>query len=129
HAPATGHSHHRTAGEELEGRARDGAHPRHPGASLSRALGVRPESDRRIPPELLKMGKRGLAWLLLGLLAVYALQKSAAGRLPEMLWGCHLASLVVATSILLERPRGRAVGFLFYVAVGLPAWLLDLYAS
>lgn len=67
-----------------------------------------------------------LAALVLGVLALHALGKLEHGLLGEMLWACHVASLLVGIGMLTRRTWLIAIGTLFHLAVGLPAYLLDL---
>ncbi len=63
--------------------------------------------------------------MLVGL-GLHALVKLRAGTpLSEMLWACHVASAVLAAGFLAGERRAVAVGFLFHLGVGLPAYLLD----
>src|SRR5262249_51911805 len=49
--------------------------------------------------------------------------------LPEMLWTCHVASALIGAGILLSLTRPVAVGLLFQVSIGIPAYLLDAISS
>jgi hypothetical protein len=62
---------------------------------------------------------------LLLLLAWHVVEKLQTGLLPEMLWACHLATLLTAAGLLLRRPTWVVTGGLFHLAVGLPGWLLE----
>ena len=66
----------------------------------------------------------GLALLLM--LAAHAAVKVPLGLLPEMLWVCHLATLLSALGLLSGRPRLAVVGGLFHVAVGFTGWVLEI---
>jgi hypothetical protein len=66
----------------------------------------------------------GLA--LLALLAVHTAEKVPLGLVPEMLWTCHVATALVAVGLLADQPRMVAIFGLFHLAVGLPAFLLDI---
>lgn len=57
--------------------------------------------------------------------AVHASTHLARGHPEELLWACHLGSLLVGVGILLRSPRLNAVGFL-WLCVGNFLWLLDL---
>jgi hypothetical protein len=43
----------------------------------------------------------------------------------EMLWGCHVASLILALGSLFGWTRAIALGFLFHVALGFPMWAIE----
>jgi hypothetical protein len=69
------------------------------------------------------------ALLLFAQLALHALDKFGDGKLPEMLWTCHVTSGMVALG-LAARHRGMVVvGGLFHAAVGLPSYVLDVVAG
>jgi hypothetical protein len=59
-------------------------------------------------------------------LALHALHKHEIGLLDEMLWACHVASLLIAVGIFFDQLTLVAVGTLFHAAVGLPAYALDV---
>lgn len=61
-------------------------------------------------------------------LALHAVTKGRA-NLQEMLWVCHVASLIIAIGIFFHAPRLTASGFLFHVALGLPGYLMDVIAT
>ena len=46
----------------------------------------------------------------------------------EMLWACHVASLLIAIGILAHRGWLVAVGTVFHLAVGVPAYAVDVIA-
>lgn len=60
------------------------------------------------------------AWIL------YAWQKSQIGEFSGMLWGCHMATLVVSAGVLLRSIPLTAAGFVFYAAIGIPAYLIHI---
>lgn len=67
---------------------------------------------------------------ILAVLALHAAHKVSVGEsLQEMLWGCHVASLLIALGLLARRPALVATGFLFQLGIGLPAYLLDAFTS
>lgn len=73
------------------------------------------------------MPPRWLGALLLAALAAHAAAKAEAGLpLVEMLWACHLASAILAVGLLLRARRAVTLGFLFHLAIGMPAFLLDI---
>lgn len=66
------------------------------------------------------------ALLALGAYALHAAHKLEHGLFAEMLWACHVASLLIGLGILARSIPIVAVGTLFHVAVGFPAYLLDI---
>jgi hypothetical protein len=68
----------------------------------------------------------GLAAAVLGTLALHAAHKLEHGLIGEMLWACHVASLLIATGILTRQIWLVAVGTVFHMAVGIPAYALDV---
>lgn len=67
-----------------------------------------------------------LALMVLGAWALHAAHKLEHGLFAEMLWACHVASLSIGVGILTRQTWLVAVGTLFHVAVGVPAYLLDV---
>src|SRR5262245_30181321 len=67
--------------------------------------------------------------LVLLVLALHAYAKYRLGVAWEMLWSCHVASALIAVGILARAPRPTAVGLLFHLAMGIPAYLLDAIAT
>jgi hypothetical protein len=68
--------------------------------------------------------------VLLGALVLHALlEKLPAGRLPEMLFDCHVASVLLAMGLLARRRELVAVGFMFHAGVGFWGWFIDLVAT
>ena len=69
-----------------------------------------------------------LLWaaLVLGVLALHAAGKLEHGLLGEMLWACHVASFLVGIGLLTRQTWLVAVGTLFHLAVGVPAYVLDV---
>lgn len=63
--------------------------------------------------------------LIAGLL-ILALQKMGAGLLPEMLWVCHVATAMLAFGLVTGLRLLIATGFLFHIAVAVPAYALHL---
>jgi hypothetical protein len=64
--------------------------------------------------------------LALACFAVHAavlLQRSEA---PHVLWACHVATLIIGAGLLSKSPTPIAVG-VCWLAVGTPAWLVDLW--
>jgi hypothetical protein len=67
-------------------------------------------------------------WSGIALLAALALHAWYMGRpdLPHMLWSCHVATFVLAVGILVRVPILVSAGFLFHLAIGLPAWSVEI---
>ncbi len=68
-----------------------------------------------------------------GLLAIvffliHAAALVQAGEPYHVLWSCHLACLMVGIALLVRLPRLLAVGF-FWLALGVPLWLLNIITS
>ena len=66
------------------------------------------------------------ALLVLGAYALHAAHKFEHGLFAEMLWACHVATLLIGLGLLTHNIAIVAVGTLFHVAVGFPAYLLDV---
>jgi len=43
----------------------------------------------------------------------------------DLLWGCHIAALLVGFGLLLRNPTLNAIGFL-WSCLGLPLWIIDI---
>jgi hypothetical protein len=71
---------------------------------------------------------RLLGVALLGAFALHASIKDAA-HLQEMLWACHVATLMMAIGLLAGWHRLVASGFLMHVGFGTVGWLLDVLAT
>ncbi|HEY6726862.1 MAG TPA: hypothetical protein VI197_22675, partial [Polyangiaceae bacterium] len=66
------------------------------------------------------------ALLAMGAWTLHAAHKLEHGLLAEMLWACLVASFSIGLGILTQRTWLVAVGTLFQVAVGVPAYALDV---
>lgn len=67
-------------------------------------------------------------WLGIAALVCFAIHAGYhlhAGRWPDVLWGCHIATLLVGIGALLERAEPVAVGVL-WLCFGNPMWILDI---
>lgn len=73
--------------------------------------------------------KHWAGYLLLLLLLIQTTIKTNAALLPEMLWICYPATLLLAIGLLLDVALLSASGFLFHLCVGLPAYLLMILAA
>jgi hypothetical protein len=67
----------------------------------------------------------------LGLVAALALHTASKGAtlVQEMLWLCHVATLIMALGLVVGWHRGVAAGFLLHVGFGTVGWLLDVLAT
>ena len=70
--------------------------------------------------------KRLLGALILALYGVLVLQKTQAGLGAELFWLSHVTSLILALGLLARVPLMVATGFLFHLAVALPAYIFYL---
>jgi hypothetical protein len=69
--------------------------------------------------------RKGLGLALLAALALHAATKGLA-RLPELLWLCHVATVLLALGLLASSRGLVAIGFLMHVALGMPSFLIDV---
>jgi hypothetical protein len=76
----------------------------------------------------MNVSRIGLGLLVLAALALHAWSMGQP-NLPHMLWSCHVASAVLAIGLLLNRITLVAAGFLFHLAIGFPAWLIEVVVS
>src|SRR4051794_38420173 len=70
-----------------------------------------------------------LALAIAGVLATYAASKARSGRWGEMLFGCHVASALTVMGLLAGSDLLVGAGFVFYLGVGLPSWIIDCAAK
>ena len=70
--------------------------------------------------------KRITGAILLALYLVLVFQKTRAGLSAELLWLSHVTCAVLALGLLLDVALMIAAGFLFHLAVALPAYLFYL---
>ena len=71
------------------------------------------------------MIERALGALLVVALTAHAIGKGWA-HADEMLWLCHVASLVLAVGLVTERARLIASGWLFHLGWGAAMWAMDV---
>jgi hypothetical protein len=71
---------------------------------------------------------RLLGVVLLGAFALHASSKDVA-HLQEMLWLCHVATVVMAVGLLAGWHRLVVAGFLMHVGCGTAGWALDVLAT
>lgn len=70
--------------------------------------------------------KRITGVILLALYLLLVFQKTQAGLAAELLWLSHVTSAVLAVGLILDASLMIAAGFLFHLAVALPAYLFYL---
>jgi hypothetical protein len=75
-----------------------------------------------------ELPSRLLGVALLGAFALHASTKDAA-HLQEVLWVCHVASVLMALGLLSGWYRLVAMGLLLHVGFGTVGWLLDVVAT
>lgn len=51
------------------------------------------------------------------------------GTLPELLWGCNMASVCIIAGLWFQSPKAVAAGFLWHVCIGDPAYLVEVIRS
>jgi hypothetical protein len=69
-----------------------------------------------------------MRWLGVAALSCYAIHVGLhlyRGRFADALWGCHLASLLIAAGAFSERATPAAIGVL-WLCFGNPIWFLDV---
>jgi hypothetical protein len=67
--------------------------------------------------------RRALAVLAVSFYAIHAFVHLRRGEPYDLLWGCHLATLLVAAGLLWRNATLNAIGLL-WACFGLPMWLL-----
>ena len=72
--------------------------------------------------------RRSLAGLAVAFYAIHAGVHVARGEPYDLLWGCHLATLLVAAGLLWSVTALNAVGVL-WACFGLPIWLLYIFTG
>jgi hypothetical protein len=70
-----------------------------------------------------------LAVAILGAELWLAILKQRQGLLEEMLYACHVAAVAVAVGLVVRSRLLVAAGGLFHLAIGLPAWIMDVLAE
>lgn len=65
---------------------------------------------------------------LLALLGAYGLEKRRSGLWSEMLFGCHVATAVLALGLLARAPALIGAALVFHLGVGLPSWIVYVAA-
>jgi hypothetical protein len=69
---------------------------------------------------------RLLAILVLLAMAIHTYYKWKWGTLPELLWGCNVASFVIILGLWFHIPMAVGTGFLWHIAVGEPGYVLGV---
>lgn len=70
-----------------------------------------------------------MALIVLAVLLVHAYVKYRRGILPELLWGCNLATVCVIGGLWRDRPALTGAGFLWLACVGDPWNLYQMVAA
>lgn len=68
---------------------------------------------------------RVIGVLALVCFAIHAGYHVLSGRAPDVMWGCHIATLLIGIGALLGRAEPVAIGVL-WLCFGNPMWVLDL---
>lgn len=66
---------------------------------------------------------------LLALLVAYGLEKRRSGLWSEMLFGCHVATAVLAVGLLVRVPALIGAALVFHLGVGIPSWIIYVAAQ
>ncbi len=74
----------------------------------------------------MRFAPRWLGALLLLAEAALAVDKSNRGVLPEMLWGCHPAAIILGLGVLFRVPLMAQMGSLFHISIGILGYAIDL---
>jgi hypothetical protein len=61
---------------------------------------------------------------LLALLLAYGAEKRRSGLWSEMLFGCHVATAVLAIGLLARAPSWIGAALVFHLGVGIPSWIV-----
>lgn len=69
---------------------------------------------------------RRWALLLLAIMAVHTYLKWTWGTLPELLWGCNVASFAIILGLWFRSPAVTGMAFLWHLGVGEPGWLVEV---
>ena len=72
--------------------------------------------------------RRPLAFLAIALYALHALVHLSRGEPYDLLWGCHVAALLVAAGLLIPSGSLNAIGLL-WSCFGLPIWLIYTFTG
>jgi hypothetical protein len=72
--------------------------------------------------------RRALASLAIAFYTTHAVVHLLRGEPYDLLWGCHLATLLVAAGLFLQNPTLNAIGLL-WACFGLPIWLIYTFTG
>ena len=72
--------------------------------------------------------RRALACLAIAFYGLHAVVHLSRGEPYDLLWGCHLAVLLVAAGLLIPSASLNAIGLLWSI-FGLPIWLIYTFAG
>lgn len=72
---------------------------------------------------------RLLALAVLVAMALHIYFKWKWGTLPELLWGCNVASFIIIVGLWFEHPLLVGTGFIWHLSVGEPGYLLGVLQS
>src|SRR5262249_44574059 len=73
--------------------------------------------------------RRVLGSLILIALAAHVVVKFQTGLVSELLWSCHVASAALGLGLVTGNWRLAAPGFLYHLALGMEAYLIDIAAG
>jgi hypothetical protein len=69
---------------------------------------------------------RRWALLLLAIMAVHTYYKWTWGTLPELLWGCNMASFAIILGLWIQSPAVTGMAFLWHLGISEPGWLVEV---
>jgi hypothetical protein len=69
---------------------------------------------------------RALAVLVFLAMAIHTYYKWKWGTLPELLWGCNVASFIIIFGLWFRLPTVVGTGFLWHISVGEPGYVLGV---
>jgi hypothetical protein len=72
--------------------------------------------------------QRALGVLAFVFYAIHGAVHLRRGEPYDLLWGCHIAALLVGTALLSNNATMNAIGLL-WACFGVPLWLLDLFTG
>jgi hypothetical protein len=65
---------------------------------------------------------------LVALLLAYGVEKRRSGLWSEMLFGCHVATAILAIGLLARAPLLVGAALVFHLGIGLPSWIVYVAA-
>lgn len=69
---------------------------------------------------------RVLAVLVFLAMVIHTYYKWEWGTLPELLWGCNVASFTIIVGLWFDLPMVIGTGFLWHISVGEPGYVLGV---